>query len=297
MVSIKERYYHIATQMVKNSRHAEKITEESTYQESIPENRVLINQILDDLVLPESSLAHGENLKELYDRAQAGESALILMEHYSNFDIPCLYYFLERQGEPGQAIADSIVSMAGMKLNEESSFVRAFSEGYTRIVIYPSRSLDRITDPDKAAGEQQRARVINLSALREMVRQKHEGRLILVFPSGTRYRPGEPDTKRVLKTVDSYIKSFDNMVLIGITGNVLLVNPSGDMTSDYVQEDVVSYAVSPVFRCDHFRDKVRTSAAPEIEAREAVARAVEAELEKMHNEAERHRQDGLHARP
>ena len=38
--------------------------------------------------------------------------------------------------------------MSGMKLNEENPYVSAFAEAYSRIIIYPSRSLAAIKDPE-----------------------------------------------------------------------------------------------------------------------------------------------------
>jgi glycerol-3-phosphate O-acyltransferase len=241
-----------------------------------------VDSILEDLVMPASALYHFEHLQLLYNYAQQGYSGLILMEHYSNFDVPCLYYFLERQGEEGRRIADSIVSVAAMKLNEESRFVLAFTEAYSRIVIYPQRSLDNLDDPE----EERRARAFNHRAVREMIRCKNEGKLVLMFPTGTRYRPQNPDTKRVLNAVDSYMKSFDYVVFVGIAGNVLLVNPSGEMKEDYPAQDVVVYTVSPPVDSREFRKRYRAAAADGEDPKRAVGRGVEAELARMHVEAE-----------
>jgi glycerol-3-phosphate O-acyltransferase len=290
MKSIKEQYGHIARKMMENAQHSNRIGRESLYQEANLENRALVNQVLDDLVLPESQVQGLEHLKQLYRYAQEGYSCLILMEHYSNFDIPCLYYLLEHADEESREAANSIVSMAGMKLNEESFFVHAFSEGYTRIVIYPRRSLEKIQDPELRAQEQKKAKDINHSALREMIRCKHSGQMILVFPTGTRYRPGDPDTKRVLSTVDSYIKSFDYMAFIGIAGNVLMVSPSGDMEEDTVRPDTMVFSVSRPMACRSYRDLVRNRTAEQEHAKEAVARAVQDDLERMHEHAEHFRE-------
>jgi glycerol-3-phosphate O-acyltransferase len=275
--------------MVENSRQPHRVDETAIYQESNRDNRKLVDSILEDLVLPGSALYHFEHLHMLHDYAQQGYSGLILMEHYSNFDVPCLYYFLERQGELGRRIADSVVSVAAMKLNEESRFVLAFTEAYSRIVIYPQRSLDNLDDPE----EERRARAFNHRAVREMVRCKNEGKLVLMFPTGTRYRPQNPDTKRVLNAVDSYMKSFDYVVFVGIAGNVLLVNPSGEMKEDYPVQDVVVFTVSPPVDSREFRKRYRAAAADGEDPKRAVARGVEAELARMHVEAEEVRNRNL----
>ena len=289
MRTIRDNYEGIARKMVENSRQPHQVDETAIYQESNLDNRKLIDGILEDLVLPGSALYHFEHLEMLCKYAQQGYSGLILMEHYSNFDVPCLYYFLERQGDVGHNIADSIVSVAAMKLNEESKFVLAFTEAYSRIVIYPQRGLDKLDDPE----EERRARSFNHRAVREMVRCKNEGKLVLMFPTGTRYRPQEPDTKRVLNAVDSYMKSFDYVVFVGIAGNVLLVNPSNEMSEDFPQKDVVTFTVSPPIDSREFRNRYRAAAAEDEDPKRAVARGVEAEFARMHVEAEDYRNRNL----
>jgi glycerol-3-phosphate O-acyltransferase len=294
MPSIDEGYEHITEQLIRNSRSPRDIAPENVFQPANKANRPLINQILTDLLLDGSRLLGYENLRELHRRSQEGRSCLILMEHYSNFDIPALYYFLEAQGDDGSHIADAIVSMAGMKLNVESDFIRAFTEAYTRIVIYPSRSLTTISDPDKRAAEGRRAKQINNAALHHMVRLKHEGHLILVFPTGTRYRPSNPETGKVLPVVDSYIKSFDNMVMIGIAGNILRVAEEGEMTSDRVARDVMVYNVGDVIDCRSFRDEIRSAERTGAAAKAAVASVVQERLKSLHDDADAIRLKHLH---
>jgi len=40
-----------------------------------------------------------------------------------------------------------------------------------------------------------KARAINIASMRAMDKLRSSGHPILVFPSGTRYRPGKPETK------------------------------------------------------------------------------------------------------
>lgn len=291
MVPIRQRYEAVAQELIKHSRQPDLVTRDAVFQESNLTNRRLVERIVSDLILPGSGIDGLEHLEKLLALAKQGRPCLILMEHYSNFDIPSLYYLLKQESERGDAVGDSIVSIAGMKLNEESRFVRAFSEAYTRLVIYPARSLKRITDPEEQSAEAKKAAEINHHATRHMIRLKHEGHIILVFPAGTRYRPGEPDTKRVLRTVDSYVRTFDYMVLIGLAGNVLRISPDGDMTKDLVVEDVVRLRVSPVTACRDFRSEVRRGLAEEEDLRGAVATHIEERLEELHQEAELRRRE------
>lgn len=291
MVPIRERYESVAQELIRHSRQPDVITRDAVFQKSNLTNRRLVESVISELILPGSGVEGMENLEKLFALAQQGKPCLILMEHFSNFDIPCLYYLLKKQGEEGVAVSDSIVSIAGMKLNEESRIVRAFSEAYARLVIYPARSLERITDPEERNLEAKKAAEINHHATRHMIRLKHEGHIILVFPAGTRYRPGEPDTKRILRTVDSYVRTFEHLVMIGLAGNVLRISPGGDMTMDLVVEDVVRLHVGPVLNCRDFRREVRERIGPEEDHRGAVAQEIEEQLDDLHQKADAQRRE------
>ncbi len=290
MSSIKELYKEIAYQMVKNSKQTENVTHEHVFQEGNRENQELLNRIVADLIDPRSRIVNFENLEALSRLSEQGKACLILMEHYSNFDIPGLYYLLQNKGELGASIAERIISIAGLKLNISNRFVLAFAESYSRIVIYPSRTLDSIQDPETYERESKRSRELNRAALREMIRNKYNGRLILVFPAGTRYRPGKPETKRPVKEIDSYLKSFDQMVMIGTAGNLLHVNPGEDMTADIPSNDLLAYYVSPVMDCKSFRDGARGTVPDGEDAKQYVADAVGAKLQELHAKAEEARE-------
>ena len=286
MSAIKELYKDIAEEMIRNSSQTENVTQEHVFQEGNRRNRELVNRIVDDLIDPRSRIEHFEHLEELSRLSQQGRACLILMEHYSNFDIPALYYLLQKQGPVGSGIAERIISIAGIKLNISNRFVLAFAESYSRIVIYPSRTLNSITDPETFQRENKRSRELNRAGLREMIRHKYNGRLILVFPAGTRYRPGKPDTKRPVKEIDSYLKSFDRMVMIGIAGNLLHVNPIEDMTADIPHNDLSVYYASPLMDCKSFREGARGTVPDGEDPKQYVADAVGSKLEELHARAE-----------
>ncbi len=284
---IRDVYTEQALAMRANSAQPRTITTDNVYQEANEPNRRLIHGMLDDLLLPGSGVTGLEHIARLRDRAQNGASGLILMEHYSNFDIPCLCYLLEREGR--KDIADDVIAIAGMKLTEESEFVNAFAEAYTRIVIYPTRSLLAYRDHEQKAQELTRSRRINMAATRQMIRLKHEGRLVLVFPSGTRYREGQPDTKRGVKEVDSYLKLFDLAVFIGVAGNVLRLHPSGDMSKDLATRDLVMLHVSEPAECREFRERARATAPNGVDPKQHAADMVMLELDAVHHAAKAER--------
>lgn len=292
---LKEAYGNVFSEMAKLSKAAAKIDETQVYEEANLETRKYMKKILDDNFLPESGLGNVENFKAFYDAiTKEGKSGLILMEHYTNLDLPGILYLLEKHGEPWSIdLASRIVAVAGMKLNEASVSVRAFTEGFTRVVIYPTRSLSaveekEISEEEKIA-EAQRARKINFAAMRAMDSCKKRGQAILVFPSGTRYRPGKPETKRGLREIDSYLRLFDCMILVSVNGNCLRINPENpdDMLADIVEQDVITLTASPVINCKEFRNEV-LSALPEDDEdpkQKTVDKVMEI-LESQHNQVE-----------
>ncbi|MBP3741502.1 MAG: 1-acyl-sn-glycerol-3-phosphate acyltransferase [Treponema sp.] len=263
-ITLKEKYGSLFAEMAKISSAAAKIDETKVYEEANLESRKYMYKVLDEYFKSDSGLNNIENFKKFYESVvNEGKNGLILMEHYSNLDLPAILYLLEKQGEPwAKDFSSRIVAVAGMKLNEASAAVRAFTEGFTRVVIYPTRSLnaaeEKAVSEEERIAEEQKARKINFAAMRAMDTCKKRGQIILVFPSGTRYRPGKPETKMGLREIDSYLRLFDNMILVSINGNALRLNPDNpeDMLSDLLVEDTVTLTASPVINCKEFRNEV-----------------------------------------
>ncbi|MDR1301905.1 MAG: 1-acyl-sn-glycerol-3-phosphate acyltransferase [Treponema sp.] len=271
-------------QVVALSKASTEVNEQHVYQTGQAETLPLIDQIIKDLLLPGSGINGIEHLFDLLDKANAGKSCLLLLEHYSNLDLPVFSYLLRNAGTHEKAIADALVAIAGMKLNEASPTVAAFTGAYTRIIIYPSRSLQGL---DNNRAEIIRSTAINRAAMKTLLELKTQGKLILVFPSGTRYRPWDPSTKKGVREIDSYIKSFDYMSFVAINGELLHVR-QGDMMDDYVSQDVVQFTAGPVLSCALFRDAARdrAEAAGIADKKQAAVDAIMEQLQIMHNQAE-----------
>ena len=265
--TLKEKFGDLFAEMVAHSKAAAKIDETKVYEEANPEMRKYMFKLLDDTFSADSGLGNLENFKDFYEKVvKQGKSGLILMEHYTNLDLPAIIYLLQKVGEPwADDFASRIVAVAGMKLNEASAGVRAFTEGFTRAVIYPTRSLNAVEakgiSQEELKAEEQQARTINFAAMRAMDACKKRGQMILVFPSGTRYRPGKPETKRGLREIDSYLRLFDYMLLVGINGNCLRINPDNpyDMLEDILEPGKVTLTAHPVLDCKKFREHVLSS--------------------------------------
>lgn len=255
------------------------------YHEASFENIKLIGQLIDNVIYEESAIKNPENLMELYRRCNNGESCLILMEHYGNFDFPALMRLTEREPTLGHDVMKSILPIQGIKLTAGNPATPAFSNSYSTISIFPSRYLDGITDPEEFNKTKMISNPINHTAMKEITKRKYEGRMILVFPSGTRYRAWEPDTKKGVREIDSYIKVFENLVFVSINGNSLLPNKDGDMGHDILRKDIMLYTVSPVISCKKFRESVSDEPGGS-DIKRCVADAVMEQLEKMHKENE-----------
>ena len=286
------------------------VTEDNVFQEGSEEILSYLDKMVEALILPGSGFDGFENMENLYNKAREGKSCLLLLEHYSNLDLSLFSYLLRKAGSIGNEIYRSVVAIAGMKLTEDNPAVNAFASAYTRIVIYPSRSLQHL-DSEKNRAELVRSNAINRAAMKALMSIKHRGRLILLFPSGTRFRPWDPSTKRGVREINSYIKTFDYMCLVAINGEILHVH-EGDMMDDTVSKDVVRLTAGPVLSCREFHEKAVLKADtkkhdPESsgeggneasennlpDLKQAVADAIMSELEIMHAQGEEKRKQFL----
>ena len=297
MASIRERYGEWFKQIKEQhlSHAAAKIDATNVYQKANPATKKLMDMLVAENMAEGSRLEGIENFKAFARALRDGKSGLILMEHYSNTDLPGLIWLLENsEDEDCRKLGGNIVAIAGMKLNEADPMVRAFAESFTRVVIYPTRSLDSAS---KAAASQEeietetkKARSINLAAMHAMDKCKRNGEAILVFPAGTRYRPGKPETKRGLKEIDSYLRMFDVMLLVSIDGMILKFNPDNmnDMLADECSPDVCVYKASPVIECKPYRKEyLATLPADCPDPKQAMIDHVMEYLEKQHNTIKR----------
>lgn len=292
-IMLKDKFGSVFAEMQKMSHAAAKIDETKVYEEANMQLRPYMWKLLDEAFNSESGLGNLENYKYFYENVvKQGKSGLILMEHYTNLDLPGILYLLEKQGEDwAKDLSSRIVAVAGMKLNEADAGVRAFTEGFTRVVIYPTRSLNavegkEISEEEKIA-EEQKARKINFAAMRAMDGCKKRGQVILVFPSGTRYRPGKPETKRGLREIDSYLRLFDKMILVSINGNCLRINPDNpdDMLADILEPGKCVFTASPVIDCKEFRNNILDNLPEGVEdPKQKTVDAVMEYLEKQHSD-------------
>jgi len=273
--------------VVKQAKVATYITENNVFQEGDPKILAILDEMVEALLLPGSKLDGMNHLEELLEKAESGKACLLLVEHYSNMDLSIVSLMARKEGGRGKAISDAIIAIAGMKLNEDNPVVAAFAGAYDKIVICPSRYLQEL-DHEKDKDEIARGNAINHAAMKSLIRHKYKGKLILVFPSGTRYRPWDPNTKKGVREIDSYIRSFDYMCFVALNGELLHVQKT-DMLNDSVSKDIVLVTVSPVVKCAEFRNKVLEKTTDVEDKKQAVANAIMNELEIIHTAAETER--------
>lgn len=294
MEIISAKYRSVFIEAMKHTRIPETVTDDNVFQPANPEILPFIDRIVGDNLLPGSGIRHFENLVELHREAREGKTCLLLLEHYSNADLPAFHYLLRNQGPEGEQLAQAVVAVAGIKLNEDNPLIRTIVEAYSRLVIYPSRSMEiirsHLTDPKELLLEMMKSRSINHAAMKELDVLKRSGRILLVFPAGTRFRPWDPGTKKGVREIDSYLKSFDRMVLVSINGNILRINPEDpQMHVDLVCPDKVVYDAGPVLDCREFRERVKHAAHFNDDKKQAVVDAVMKRLDEMHEAVEKDR--------
>ena len=263
------------------------ITEENVHKLENPQIRAVLESIVQKLLLDGSKIYPEQHITAFLNEVKAGKKGIILSEHYSNLDLPIFLYLMEQIGEDGNELAHRSIAMAGMKLTEEDPLIAGLTEGYERIVIYPSRSLAGITDPQQLEEEMKRSRSINTASMRTLEEVRNNGKVIIVYPAGTRYRPGRPETKRGVREIDSYIRTSDIMMLVSINGNCLRISDDpSNMLGDIVCQDKVVIEVSPVINCAEFRERAKQRCSDGADKKQAVVDLVMEELEIMHNRNE-----------
>jgi glycerol-3-phosphate O-acyltransferase len=291
MEPISARYKDTIIKMMAQTDGKMTVSIDDVFQEGNKRVLPFIDSMISENLEQGSGIRSFANIERLAALSRDGAKCLLLVEHYSNFDLPVLCYLLRRAGPEGERIADSIVAIAGIKLSESHSIVSSFAEGYSRLVIYPSRAIDeisaKITDPVRRAAEMLKANAINMASMKELARLRSHGKLILVFPAGTRFRPWEPESKRGVREIDSYIRSFDYMLLVSINGNILCINPDGEMYEDLVCRDRVIIDISEPKKCDEFRNRIKESVKEGEDRKQAAVDAVMAQLLAMHEGVQR----------
>lgn len=244
-----KQFAHIIQNMIQNSRYMQNI-EQDVLQPYNEKNQKSVISIIEKILQPNSTIINVEHLEQMAYLLKKGKSCVLLPEHFSNFDYPGLFY-LSQKNNAIAPMFQELICMAASKLNTESKIVLAFSEAFNRIMIYPAREKEKIQN-EQMTKEQKKLELLNQHAIKKMLECRKKGHAILIFPAGTRYRPHMPESRHVLPQVASFIKQFDYFCLIGIAGNMLVVNPNNAMTQDIVRKDTLIYFVDKIQKSKDF---------------------------------------------
>ena len=265
------------------------VTPENVLQEGHPKSRQLLYSIMEDILEDGSEFRNANYVSDFLKQVKGGKKGVILAEHYSNFDYPMFAYLLEKTGADGKELIDLTYAIAGIKLSEENKYISALAAAFNRIFIYPSLSIEKITDEKEKEEIFKKAKAINIASMRAMDKLRTSGHPILVFPSGTRYRPGKPETKKGRREIDSYIKSSDIMLLLSINGNCLRISETNSMELDLICKDKMIITASQVYDCASFREKIKEKNPESNDIKQDVVNEVMDILENMHEDAEKGR--------
>ena len=279
---------HLKT-FVEESANEGEVTAESVLKEGHEKSKRLLYSLMEDVLEEGSEFRNAGHAEQFLKEVKEGKKGIILAEHYSNFDFPMFAYLLEKASPHGKELIDLTYAIAGIKLSEENEYISALAAGFNRIFIYPSIALENMKDDAKRAEEEKKARAINLASMRAMDRLRSSSHPIMVFPSGTRYRPGRPETKKGRREIDSYIKSSDIMILLSINGNCLRLSESNNMEEDLIYKDKMVITCSPVYDCGVFREKVKSEHPNTTDIKQDVVDEVMKHLEIMHEKIEKTR--------
>lgn len=293
-------FFEQAKRMMHNSKMHEdsKITPENVFQPAHKANRDILLETMKYAHLEGSTIIGVENILKLYELANSGKSCIILSEHLSNLDVPSLFArFYDYPDERLKEIFEKFIFIAGVKLNE-NPLVKLFTEMFTRIVIVPIRSIEKmLQEEDKYKEEIDLSKKINLKATRKIVEMRSKGYIFVLYPAGTRYRPWNPDTKRGIKETTSYLNSFDYFCCCSINGNNMPPREHEDMTREPVYKDVVVFNFGEVKDTKEFIDKEISTNKINTEDKEYVKQfivdRIMEEIDKLHNNAEEYRKKYL----
>ena len=236
-------FFEYTKKMIKNSKMNidTTITPENIYQLAHKENRDLLFEIIKKSHLPGSTILGIENILKLYTLAQQGKACIVLSEHFSNLDVLSMFTrFYDYPDEKMKEIFEKFIFIAGVKLNE-NPLVKLYTEMFSRVVIFPIRSLSKMAGKEEHQKQIELAKKINIRSTRKIRELRTQGYVFVMYPAGTRYRPWAPETKRGIKEAASYLNSFDYFCCCSINGNNMLPEQHEDMTGEKYKKDVVIF--------------------------------------------------------
>ncbi len=129
----------------------------------------------------------------------------LISNHISHLDAPSIYLIFYREGGKAREIADKLVFVAGRL---------AFTEDFTRLGLYLFDTLLVCSkrDMQQNPGLADVMTRINMRAFRQSQQLQKEGKIIAIFPEGTRSRNGQ-----LISFVDAVYHYVMNKIIIPIS--------------------------------------------------------------------------------
>lgn len=226
------------------------------------------------LLLPGSEIRGLDQLRQLVQLADQGESCLLCLNHRSNLDVPTLDALLTDHG--AGSLSDQLIWIAGRKLEEESGLTNLLVRCFNRVLVTPHTWFDA----NRSEEEIHQGKLINVAAERSVLKLRTEGWVFALFPSGTRMRPGDESTKHAIAETDSYLKAFDHLLLCHISGCTLPVSQDHDFVHETPRLDQMVYSFGTVQRTDDWRSRIAEKY-PGLDQRAASAQGIEDEIDAL----------------
>jgi len=189
--------------VMESFRDPAKLDEVGVFTAQEPTRRDFIIEFFDPFI-KDFEVEGLENLK--YIMPLVGKFPLVLISnHSSHLDAPAIFLLLNRMGGDAQKLAKQLVFIAGRLV---------FEPDFTRLALY---MFDTIMVCSKADMTENPAMAdmmtrINMRAFRQATQMQKEGRVISIFPEGTRSRTG-----RLVRFVDTVYHYVANKVIIPIS--------------------------------------------------------------------------------
>jgi glycerol-3-phosphate dehydrogenase/1-acyl-sn-glycerol-3-phosphate acyltransferase len=129
----------------------------------------------------------------------------LISNHISHLDAPAIYNLLYHQGGDAKKLAENLVFIAGRL---------AFEPDFTRLGLFMLDTLLVCSKRDMAdnPGQADLMTRINMRAFRQSQHLQREGKVIAIFPEGTRSRTG-----KLMTFVDSVYHYISNKIVIPIS--------------------------------------------------------------------------------
>jgi len=179
-----------------------KLEEVGVYTKQDPNLRDFVAEFLTPLI-QNFTFEGKENLQYILPLANKFPVTLI-SNHLSHLDAPAIYMMFYREGGIAREIADRLVFIAGRL---------AFTEDFARLGLYMFDTLlvcskkDMSQNPSLADVMTR----INMRAFRQSQQLQKEGKIIAIFPEGTRSRSGQ-----LISFVDAVYHYVANKIIIPI---------------------------------------------------------------------------------